>query len=45
MAIPHIDPGDSHRAGFQNGNFYPSFDVADHLIRFLVQSYGNFKDQ
>jgi hypothetical protein len=39
MAIPTIIPDEGYRAGFQNGHFYPNFDVADHPRRFLVQSY------
>jgi hypothetical protein len=45
MAILQINPDDSHRADFQNGHFFPNFNMADHPRRLLVESYGTFRDQ
>jgi hypothetical protein len=45
MAITHINPDDSHRAGFQNGYFYTNFNMADHPGRPLVKSYWSFRDK
>jgi hypothetical protein len=45
MAIPHINPDDGYRAGLQNDHFYSNFYMADHPRKFLVQSYGSFRDQ
>jgi hypothetical protein len=45
MVILHINPDDSYWTDFQNGHFYPNFNMADHPRRFLMQSYGSFRDQ